>query len=52
MRNHQHTQHYTPEPLMHSEPTLARIVAYTVAFGLLCAGLIALGLAYFDVLTK
>ncbi len=52
MRNRQHTQHYTPEPLIHSEPSLALIVAYTVCFGLLCAGLVSLGLAYFDCLSK
>jgi hypothetical protein len=52
MRNHKHTQHYTPEPLIHSEPSLTLIVAYTVCFGLLCAGLVCLGLAYFDCLVK
>jgi hypothetical protein len=52
MRNHKHTQHYTPESLIHSEPSLALIVADTVAFGLLCAGLVCLGLAYFDCLVK
>ena len=51
MRNHQHTQHYTPAAI-HTEPSLALIVAYTVCFGLLCAGLVALGLAYFDCLVK
>lgn len=51
MRNRTHTQHYKPEA-MHSAPSLAKIVAYTVGFGLLCAGFVTLGLAYFDCLVK
>jgi len=42
------------ENSMHTnkEPTLLIVVAYIVTFGLLCTGLVGLGLAYFDCLIK